>query len=91
MVGAVMQDDHLFAGSIADNISLFDATASQEDVESAARMAVIHEEICALPMGYRTAVGDMEHHAPDTGTPTRDPGERRSRGSVWQSSYSCRV
>jgi ATP-binding cassette subfamily B protein RaxB len=58
-VGAVMQDDQLFAGSIADNISLFDSEATPQAVAAAAHLAGIHEEIAALSMGYQTLVGDM--------------------------------
>ena len=58
-VGAVMQDDQLFAGFIADNISLFDPDATPHGVAAAAHLAGIHEEIAALPMGYQTLVGDM--------------------------------
>ena len=54
-----MQDDQLFAGSIADNISLFDPEATPQAVAAAAHLAGIHEEIAALPMGYQTLVGDM--------------------------------
>jgi ATP-binding cassette subfamily B protein RaxB len=59
MVGAVMQEDQLFAGSLADNISFFQARQSDERIEAAARMAAIHEEIARMPMGYQTLVGDM--------------------------------
>jgi ABC-type bacteriocin/lantibiotic exporters, contain an N-terminal double-glycine peptidase domain len=59
IVGAVMQDDLLFAGSIADNISFFDPHADPERVEAAARQAAIHDEILAMPMGYHSLVGDM--------------------------------
>jgi len=59
MVGTVMQDDQLFAGSIADNISFFDPSTSQEQIEACAQLAAIHLEICAMPMGYNTLVGDI--------------------------------
>ncbi|NTV96187.1 MAG: ATP-binding cassette domain-containing protein, partial [Thiobacillus sp.] len=59
MVGTVMQDDSLFAGSIADNISFFDHKADQAWIEECARMAAIHEEIMAMPMNYNTLIGDM--------------------------------
>ncbi len=59
LVGTVMQDDVLLAGSIMDNISFFDANTSQDRVELSARQAAIHDEICAMPMGYQTLVGDM--------------------------------
>ncbi|MCD9030899.1 peptidase domain-containing ABC transporter [Luteimonas sp. Y-2-2-4F] len=57
--GAVMQDDVLFAGSIADNIAFFDPEASLEAIEAAARTAQIHDDIAAMPMGYESLVGDM--------------------------------
>jgi ATP-binding cassette subfamily B protein RaxB len=59
IVGAVMQDDQLFAGSIADNISFFAADVDQERIEAAARLAAVHEEIAAMPMGYHSLIGDM--------------------------------
>lgn len=59
VVGTVMQDDTLFAGSIADNICFFDPTPDRARIEECARMAQVHEEIAALPMGYNTLVGDM--------------------------------
>ena len=59
IVGAVMQDDQLFGGSIADNISFFDQAVDQERVERAARLAAIHDEIAAMPMGYHSLIGDM--------------------------------
>ncbi|WP_425479104.1 peptidase domain-containing ABC transporter [Pseudoxanthomonas spadix] len=59
VVGAVMQDDQLFAGSIADNISFFDTAHDQVRIEGAARLAAIHEEIAAMPMGYHSLIGDM--------------------------------
>jgi ATP-binding cassette subfamily B protein RaxB len=59
MVGTVLQDDVLFAGSIADNISFFDAQADQAWVEECAKLAAIHADIAAMPMGYNTLVGDM--------------------------------
>ena len=55
----VMQDDQLFAGSIADNISLFAPDATNGAIEDAGRVAGIHDEIAAMPMGYRSLVGDM--------------------------------
>jgi ATP-binding cassette subfamily B protein RaxB len=58
-VGAVMQDDQLFAGSIADNIACFDNESSLLRIEAAARLAAIHDDIAAMPMGYQSLVGDM--------------------------------
>lgn len=59
MVGTVLQDDALFAGSIADNISFFDPQTDQQWVEKCAQMAAIAPEISMMPMGYNTLVGDM--------------------------------
>lgn len=59
IVGAVMQDDQLFAGSIADNISFFDPDFDLSRIEAAARLAAVHDEIAAMPMGYHGLIGDM--------------------------------
>jgi ATP-binding cassette subfamily B protein RaxB len=59
LVGAVMQDDVLFAGSIADNISFFDDRATLDAIMEAAVDAEIHEEIMSMPMAYESFVGDM--------------------------------
>jgi ATP-binding cassette, subfamily B, bacterial CvaB/MchF/RaxB len=59
LIGAVLQEDHLLSGSLADNIAFFDTTADQGDIEVAARVAAIHEEINGMPMGYQTLVGDL--------------------------------
>ncbi|SEK31829.1 colicin V processing peptidase. Cysteine peptidase. MEROPS family C39 [Roseateles sp. YR242] len=58
-VGAVMQEDGLFAGSIADNISFFDAESSAERVAAAAKRASLHAEIASMPMAYNTLIGDL--------------------------------
>lgn len=55
----VMQDDVLFAGSIAENICFFDDAPDMAKIEQCARMANIHQEIAAMPMGYETLIGDM--------------------------------
>jgi ATP-binding cassette, subfamily B, bacterial CvaB/MchF/RaxB len=59
LIGSVTQNDVLFAGSIADNISFFDPRPDQERVQECARLASIHEEILCMPMGYDTMVGYM--------------------------------
>ncbi|MGH8054539.1 MAG: peptidase domain-containing ABC transporter [Stenotrophomonas sp.] len=59
IVGAVMQDDQLFAGSIADNIGFFDPEFDLARVEVAARLSAVHEDIMAMPMGYHGLIGDM--------------------------------
>lgn len=59
MLGTVLQDDRLFAGSVSDNISFFADDGRPDDIHEAARLAQIHDDICAMPMGYHTLVGDM--------------------------------
>ncbi|HFD6782116.1 TPA: peptidase domain-containing ABC transporter [Pseudomonas aeruginosa] len=59
LVGTVMQDDVLFAGSLRDNISFFDPDADIDWVMECAETASIHHDILAMPMGYNTLVGDM--------------------------------
>jgi len=59
MIGVVMQDDQLFAGSIAENISFFSPHPDAERVHQCARMASVHDDILSMPMSYETLVGDM--------------------------------
>jgi ATP-binding cassette subfamily B protein RaxB len=54
-----MQDDHLLTGTLADNIAFFDPTLDQGNVEQAARMARIHDDIVRMPMAYQSLIGDM--------------------------------
>jgi len=58
-IGCVLQDDRLFAGSIAENIAGFSPSPDPERIQQVARFAAIHEEIRRMPMGYQTLVGDM--------------------------------
>lgn len=58
-VAAVLQEDSLFAGSLAENIALFDDAVDMERVLAAAMAASIHEDIVRMPMQYETLVGDM--------------------------------
>jgi ATP-binding cassette subfamily B protein RaxB len=58
-IGAVMQDDHLFVGTIEDNISFFDADHDPERVRACARVAQVDAEISSTPMGYNTIVGSL--------------------------------
>ena len=59
MLGTVMQDDTLFAGSISDNISFFDPAPDQQRVQMCAAMAAVHAEISQMPMAFNTLVGDI--------------------------------
>lgn len=58
-VGAVMQEDQLFVGTIEDNISFFDTEHDPQRVRECARAAMIDEEIMAMPMQYNTIVGSL--------------------------------
>ncbi|MDP9863107.1 MULTISPECIES: peptidase domain-containing ABC transporter [Streptosporangium] len=52
--GVVTQEPALFTGSIADNIALGSSTVSPGQVEEAARLACVHDDIAAMPLGYHT-------------------------------------
>ncbi len=58
-IAAVMQDDTLLAGSIADNISFFDPQPNYLKIEQCAHLAAIHDDIIKMTMGYNSLVGDM--------------------------------
>lgn len=58
-IGVVMQDDQLFAGTVADNIAFFDPDLDTDRVEEVARLASVHDEILRMPMGYMTLVGEL--------------------------------
>jgi ATP-binding cassette, subfamily B, bacterial MsbA len=58
--GIVLQDSLLFTVSIADNIRYARPSATRRQVEFAARIAEIHQEILALPKGYDSIVGDRD-------------------------------
>ena len=55
-LGIVLQDTHLFSGTIADNIRFGKLDATQEEVERAARIANADSFIRRLPKGYDTMV-----------------------------------
>ena len=56
--GIVSQDTFLFSGSIRRNISLMNPDMPLAALVEASRLAGIHEEISAMPMGYETLVGE---------------------------------
>lgn len=58
-LAVVMQDDQLLTGSLTENISFFDAQVDFQRVQQCARMAAMHADIEAMPMGYATLTGDM--------------------------------
>ncbi len=59
MVGVVMQEDYLMAGSLGDNIAFFDPESTEENIEAASKIANIHNSIVKMPMGYQTLVSEL--------------------------------
>ena len=57
-VGVVSQETYLFHATVRENLRFARPSASDEEVEAAARAAQIHELIATLPDGYDTMVGE---------------------------------
>ena len=57
-VGVVSQETYLFHASVRENLRFARPSASDEEIEEAARAAQIHELIATLPEGYDTMVGE---------------------------------
>lgn len=57
-LGIVLQQPHLFSGTIGDNIRYGNLNASQDQIEDAAKLAGAHEFISALDDGYDSEVGE---------------------------------
>lgn len=57
-IGYVLQDPHLFSGTIAENISYGKSGASMEEIESAARLVSADCVAERMPEGYDTQVGE---------------------------------
>jgi len=57
-IGMVLQTPHLFSGSIRDNIRYGRLDATDQEIETAARLAHAHEFIEAMPNGYDEEVGE---------------------------------
>ena len=58
MISVVNQDTFLFHGTVEENIRLGNPGASQDELESAARAANIHDFVRTLPQGYATVIGE---------------------------------
>ena len=58
-IGLVLQKNHIFAGSIDDNIRYGDPNASQELVREAAKSAFIHDQIMQMPDQYNTKASEL--------------------------------
>ena len=51
-IGLVLQKNHIFSGTIEENIRYGNPSATREEVEQAARQAYIYDQIVALPGGF---------------------------------------
>lgn len=60
-IACVLQDDKLFAGSIAENIAGFDLHKDQQRIEEVAKACNIYNEIMYMPMGFETFIGELGH------------------------------
>jgi ATP-binding cassette, subfamily B, bacterial len=58
----VPQSAHLIAGSIADNVRFLRPDVTDEEVERAARLAHLHDDILRFPEGYERQVGEHGGH-----------------------------
>ena len=58
IIGVVTQETYLFHASIRDNLRYARPEATQEELETAARAAAMHDRIMELPEGYETMVGE---------------------------------
>lgn len=58
-IAVVMQDDELLSGTVADNIAFFGSKVDMDRVIYCSKLAAIHKDICAMPMGYDSVIGDM--------------------------------
>jgi ATP-binding cassette subfamily B protein len=57
-IGVVFEDTVLFNDTVANNIAFAKPTASQQDLERAAKLAGAHDFIGQLPFGYETVIGE---------------------------------
>lgn len=60
-VAYVPQAPHIFAQTVAENIALGSNTATLEDIQAAAKLAMAHDFIENLPLGYQTKLGEGGH------------------------------
>jgi ABC-type multidrug transport system fused ATPase/permease subunit len=57
LVAFVPQDNKIIRGSVADNIRFYRSGFTDDQIESAARVAHLHDEIAQMPDGYATEIG----------------------------------
>lgn len=57
-IGLVLQEGHIYSGTIGENIALAVDGASEEDIKAAAKEACVHDNIEGFANGYQTIVGE---------------------------------
>ena len=57
-ISIVLQDTFLFNGTIEENIAFAKPDATFEEIESAARIARIHDDVMEMPQAYQTQIGE---------------------------------
>lgn len=70
----VPQEPVLFTGTIAENIALNAPGAPAEEIAEAARLACVHDDIMAMPMGYGTLLAEGAACPEGSGSGSRWPG-----------------
>lgn len=58
LLGVVLQDNFLFDGTVADNLSFSKPHATRAEIERVSRLAHCHEFVMSFPDGYDTIVGE---------------------------------
>jgi len=58
-IGLVLQSNHIFSGTISENIRYGDMNASEDDIIVAAKKASIHEQVLSLPDGYESTAKSL--------------------------------
>jgi len=69
----VLQENFMFNGTVAENISIHCPSATMEQIIKCARIAGAHDFILELPNGYDTVIGEKRH-----GTFRRSEAENRN-------------
>lgn len=59
IIGSVLQNDKLMAGTIEENITFFSETVDESWMRTCAKMANVSQEIEAMPLGYKSIIGEM--------------------------------
>ena len=85
-VGMVSQETYLLHATIRENLRFAKPTASDAELEAAARAAQIHELVAALPDGYDTVVGERGYrfsYQAGRSSASRSPGPSCATRPCW--------